>query len=584
MRIALIPLNPTVGAIDDNVTLAYNAIERACEQATGTGDGVPVDVCVLPELAICGYPPRDLLQRHGFVDRCVGGACVLASRVAERWPEMTLVVGTVFNAPGGHGKRNSLLVYRTGRDIARYDKCLLPTYDVFDEDRYFDSGETPCVVDVRGTRIGLAICEDLWRGDDVGFASRYRDRADPIVQTAQYPGGVDVVIVPSASPFVMGKDRSHRAILERAAAKIGKPVLSINQLGGNDDLVFDGRAEVVEANATIAAQNTPFSGDTLVVDVGPVRITHVCGHRTDTAESENDDDVRLVVDALTLGVRDYLGKCRFKTACLGLSGGIDSALTAAIAVRALGADAVTGVSMPGPYSSAGSVTDAEALAANLGMRCIRMPIGAAYNGHKVILDDAFAAIDEHALGSSMPDLTQENLQSRVRGALMMALSNRTGAILLTTGNKSELAVGYCTLYGDMNGGLAVLSDVSKTLVFEICRALNDRYASFGFAAPPIPESTISKPPSAELAPDQLDSHSLPDYAVLDTIVHRYVERQQSVNAIIDDTDFDADLVRRICRLIDLNEYKRRQLAVGLKVTGIAFGPGRRMPIAQGFRY
>jgi NAD+ synthase (glutamine-hydrolysing) len=291
-------------------------------------------------------------------------------------------------------------------------------------------------------------------------------------------------------------------------------------------------------------------------------------------------DERLVVDALTTGVRDYLGKCGFRRVCLGLSGGIDSAITAAIAVRAIGPDAVLGATMPGPFSSEGSVSDAHALANNLGMRCITMPIATAFDGHRSILDDAFGALDQPTLGARLPDLAQENLQSRVRGALMMGLSNRTGALLLTTGNKSELAVGYCTLYGDMNGGLAVISDVPKTMVYRVCRYLNEHHAELGFRVPPIPEATLTKPPSAELAPGQLDTDSLPPYEVLDEIIERHVEHRQSSARITAETGFDPAVVARVCRLIDLNEYKRRQLAVGLKITHVAFGPGRRMPIAQ----
>ena len=519
---------------------------------------------MLPELAISGYPPRDLLTVERFVARCADAARAVGE---SETAGLTAVIGTPLIRADGN-IANSLLVYHDNRLVTSYDKRLLPTYDVFDEDRYFEPGDRAVVVEVAGLRVGLAICEDLWRGEDAGFAARYADAPDPVAELGK--AGVDLLAVPSASPFVLGKHARHRDILMTHARNLGVPVVSVNQCGGNDDLIFDGRSCVITPDGRTLAEADDFEEDLVVLD--PISVPAI--------EPPAISPERLVIDALTVGVRDYLGKCGFRTACLGLSGGIDSALTAAIAVRALGPDAVTGAAMPGPFSSPGSVTDALALAENLGVRCLTMPIAAAFDGHKQILDAAFGELGRPALGEHLPDLTQENLQSRVRGALMMGISNRTGALLLTTGNKSELAVGYCTLYGDMNGGLAVISDVPKTMVFRVCRHLNDHHAELGFRVPPIPESTITKPPSAELAPDQLDTDSLPPYEVLDEIVERHVERRQSSQRITDETGFDGDLVARICRLIDLNEYKRRQLAVGLKITHAAFGPGRRMPIAQ----
>ncbi len=556
VKLTLAQLNPTVGDLPGNTRRIVHAIDTARAQGS--------DLVILPELIVCGYPPRDLLTVEHFAERCAAAARDIGERHTAG---LTAVIGTPL--PGPHGAIfNGLVVYRDGRCIAEYRKRLLPTYDVFDEDRYFEPGNETVVVEVAGKRVGLAICEDLWRGEDAGFAGRYARGADPIAELARQ--GVDLLAVPSASPFVLGKHARHRAILIRHAATLNAPVASVNQCGGNDDLLFDGRSALIGPDGSMLAEARPFDEDLVTIDMAQVR----------PIDPPHHDDERLVIDALTTGVRDYLGKCGFKSTCLGLSGGIDSAITAAVAVRALGADAVTGVAMPGPFSSEGSITDAYALAANLGMRCVTMPIAGPFDAHKGVLDAGFGELGLRRLGESLPDLTQENLQSRVRGALMMALSNRTGALLLTTGNKSELAVGYCTLYGDMNGGLAVISDVPKTLVFRVCRYLNDHHADLGFPVPPIPESTITKPPSAELAPGQLDTDSLPPYEILDEIVERHIERGQSSARIAEETGFDPALVARICRLIDLNEYKRRQLAVGLKITHTAFGSGRRMPIAQ----
>lgn len=556
MKIALAQLNPTIGDLRGNSGL----IARALDAARRGG----ADLVVLPELVVCGYPPRDLLGVEGFVERCAEAAHAVGS---SHTGGLTAVIGTPL-ARGDGPVANGLLVYRDNRLVERYEKRLLPTYDVFDEDRYFEPGERAVVVEVAGVRVGLAVCEDLWRGEDAGFAGRYAGAPDPVAELAR--AGVGLLAVPSASPFVLGKHARHREILARHARSLGVPVASVNQCGGNDDLLFDGRSCVIGADGSTLAEAAAFAEDLVVLDlagaraIGPPRI----------------DDERLVIEALTTGVRDYLGKCGFKSACLGLSGGIDSALVATIAARALGAEAVLGAAMPGPFSSEGSVTDAYALAENLGVRCVTMPIGPGFEGHRGTLDAAFGKLGQATLGASLPDLTQENLQSRVRGALMMGVSNRTGALLLTTGNKSELAVGYCTLYGDMNGGLAVISDLPKGLVFRVSRYLNTHHAELGFRVAPIPESTLTKAPSAELAPGQFDSDSLPAYDVLDEIVERHVERRQSSERITAETGFDTGVVARICRLIDLNEYKRRQLAVGLKVTHAAFGPGRRMPIAQ----
>ncbi len=555
MKIALAQLNPTVGDLPGNAA----RIARAIDDARARG----ADLVVFPELVVCGYPPRDLLGAEGFVRACADAADAVGR---ERTRGLTAVIGTPLEAEGR--VHNGLAVYRDGERVATYAKRLLPSYDVFDEDRYFEPGDRPGVVEVAGRRVGLAVCEDLWRGEDAGVGARYAGSADPVDGLAR--AGIDLLAVPSASPFVLGKHERHRAILARRAARLGVPVASVNQCGANDDLVFDGRSGVIGPDGATLGACKAFEEDLVVVDLD----------EPDAREPAEIPPERLALDALTVGVRDYLGKCGFKSACLGLSGGLDSAVVAAIAVRALGPNAVTGLTLPGPFSSEGSVTDAHALAVNLGMRCLTVPIAPAFDGHREVIDGAFGALGQPVLGATLPDLAQENLQSRVRGAVMMALSNRTGAILLATGNKSELAVGYCTLYGDMNGGLAVLSDVPKTLVYRLARWMNAHHAELGFRTPPIPEATITKPPSAELAPGQLDADSLPAYEVLDEIVERVVEGGERAARVVAETGFDEAVVRRVCRLIDLNEYKRRQLAVGLKITSTAFGTGRRMPVAQ----
>jgi NAD+ synthetase len=386
-----------------------------------------------------------------------------------------------------------------------------------------------------------------------------------------------VILSASASPFVLGKGQKHRDILAGHAKRHGVVVASVNQLGGHDDLLFDGHRYVFAASGKLAASGALFQDGPVVVD-----LTNVSAAATSHAHEAADLDLLFL--ALTTGIRDYLRKTGFKRATLGLSGGIDSALTAALAAHAIGATNVLGVAMPGPYSSEHSVTDAYALAKNLGMECITFPIAQPFDGFTSATNSAFAAIKAPALGEKLPDLAEENLQSRIRGAAIMAISNRTGAIVLTTGNKSELAVGYCTLYGDMNGGLAVLSDVTKQLVYALSRHINANFARLGYACPPIPVGSIEKPPSAELRPNQTDQDSLPPYDVLDRIIELAVEHKRSVATIVRDTGYDEALVRRILRLIDINEFKRRQAAIGLKVTTVAFGPGRRHPIAQGWKH
>lgn len=582
MRFALAQLNPTIGDLDANAARIIAATSDAVTHAA--------TLVATPELSICGYPPKDLVLHDGFVEACERAALAAAQSVPKH---VTLVIGSPRRLPTG-GIANALLVFKAGQRIAHYDKRLLPTYDVFDEDRYFTPGSQPAVLDVDGVKVGLAICEDLWKGEDAGFSSHYLHAVDPVADLVR--AGAQVLLVPSASPFVLGKGRRHRDILRSHAKRHGVWVAAVNQVGGNDDLVFDGHAAIYDPTATLRAAAPGFIEHTLTFDVPAA---HTMTRATAASSSSGSappvaapmiadpvlttPDIQLLTEALTIGTRDYLAKTGFRTAVLGLSGGIDSAVTAAIACRAIGATNVLGLAMPSRYSSDHSVEDAHDLAARLGMKCLDVPIETGVQTASHTLNATFDALKQPRLGAALPDLTEENLQSRLRGLIVMGVSNRTGAIVLTTGNKSELAVGYCTLYGDMNGGLAVLSDVPKTMVYTLAAHLKSHWRELGFPGEPIPQRSITKPPSAELRPDQTDQDSLPPYEILDQIVERYVERRESAAAIAKATAIDQATLARVIRMIDLSEYKRKQLAIGLKVTGVAFGQGRRMPIAQRWR-
>ncbi len=611
MKIALAQINPTVGDIDHNAVL----IERSIARARKAG----AHLVVFPELAISGYPPKDLLLEEGFVARCAQ----VARRIGESATEgIAAIIGCPLplegdgdgdgDGSGGgdgvgggdNGVANALLVYENNTFIDYYGKRLLPTYDVFDEDRYFTPGSRTVVVQLGPgrTRVALAICEDLWRGEDAGFSSRYRDQADPIAQLAGKD--IDLLVSPSASPFVLGKGKRHRAILIRHARTLGAHVASLNTIGGNDELIFDGHSTVHAPDGSLVAAAAGFEGDLLVCDIAPSdkstpsapSASGVSGASGASGASGRGEagalidprikasEEELLFAALRLGVRDYLAKTGFRSAIVGLSGGIDSAVTAGIAAAAIGPSGVMGVAMPGPFSSTHSITDAEDLAARLGIALSTMPIVEAGAALRTAIDPVLHHLNQPGLGEQLPDVASENLQARVRGCALMTLSNRTGSIVLTTGNKSELAVGYCTLYGDMNGGLAVLADVTKRQVYALAGWMNAHHGACGFASPPIPQRTIDKPPSAELAPDQLDQDTLPPYAVLDEIIRRRVELKQSPASIERETGFDRATIDRVTDLIRTNEYKRRQMTTGLKVTSVAFGFGRRMPIAQGWEW
>ncbi|MEM6553074.1 MAG: NAD+ synthase [Planctomycetota bacterium] len=597
MKIALAQINPTVGDIAGNTEKIAEAIARAADA------GARLVVC--PEMAILGYPPKDLLLKPAVLDRCSEAVQSLSEHCIDG---VAAVIGLPVRSdkPTGRALHNAAAVCDQGRIVHTHLKSLLPTYDVFDEQRYFEPGpgldltELPLSSDTDdAVRLGISVCEDLW--NDGRFFSRQLYHDNPIDQLAGL--GAQLFVNCSASPYTVRKHSFRLRLMSGVARKHRIPLVYCNQVGGNDGLVFDGCSCVFDADGTLLAHAKAFEEDLLVVEVpidshdtgdpqaadsadDPFNIetTSTNGSATHAPITRVAPNVDIpqhatallpsAYHALVLGLRDYCRKCGFKSVALGLSGGIDSALCAAIAVDALGPENVIGVAMPSRYSSDGSKSDAQALADATRLRFHTVPIESAHAAYETLLPTV--------LGGDPKGLTEENLQARLRGVLMMSVSNDTGALLLTTGNKSELAVGYCTLYGDMCGGLAVLSDVPKTMVYDLARWINtpDCPLYQRFDGPIIPPDSINKPPSAELRADQLDEDSLPPYDVLDQIVERYVEREQSADVIVDETGFDAALVLQMVRLIDRNEYKRRQAAPGLKITGRAFGFGRRMPIAQ----
>ena len=540
MKAALAQINTTVGDISGNETKILAAYAR--------GVTAGADLVLLPELALTGYPPRDLVLNDAFVAKNLAAL----ERLACQTGPTALVTGFIGRNEIRPGRQatNAIALLQNGKIITTRTKTLLPTYDVFDEDRYFEPATENAPVDFRGTKIGLTICEDVWNDEDFWDDRRYR--RNPAAELVL--GGVRLIFNASASPWHLGKNRTRREMLSRLAAKAKCPVVYCNLVGGNDELVFDGNSLAFNGNGELLAEGNVFAEDFIVVDL----------------ESAAPRPPAVLVDeemiyrALVLGTRDYLHKCGFKSAVLGLSGGIDSALTAAIAAEALGRENVRGVALPSQFSSPGSLDDARKLAENLGIGYDVIPIQPPFVAVKEQLKSIFAGRAE--------DTAEENIQARLRGVILMAMSNKFGSLLLTTGNKSELAVGYCTLYGDMCGGLAVISDVPKTMVYRISRWLNREREV-------IPLDSITKPPSAELRPNQTDQDSLPPYEVLDAILNAYVVEGRTTAEIIQ-SGHDEPTVRRIIRLINLNEYKRRQAAPGLKVTTKAFGVGRRVPVAQ----
>lgn len=542
MRIALLQIDPTAGDIGGNSALIVAGARRA--QALGA------DLVVTPELALMGYLPRDLLMSRGFVQR----ACQELDRIARELKDAPpLLVGVATPNPAEMGRPlfNSAAFLCRGEVGPFFHKTLLPTYDVFDEDRYFEPAVEPGILEWNGWKLGISICEDVWNDRDFWHRRRYHH--DPIEVLTQR--GAQAIINLSASPFSAGKQRLREDMLGQMARKYGRPVLICAQVGANDDLIFDGRSAAFDSEGRLLARAKGFAEDLIVVDLA--------GNTGTIAEDDYTPEAE-IWNALVLGVRDYARKTRFRKVLLGLSGGIDSALTAAIAADAMGPENVLGVMMPSIYSSAGSVDDSVELARHLGIQTLTLPIGGIMKTYDETLAPAF-----HNLP---PDVTEENIQSRIRGNLLMALSNKYGALLLTTGNKSEMAVGYCTLYGDMNGGLAVIADLPKMMVYRVSNWRNRR-------KPDIPESILTKAPSAELRPNQTDQDSLPPYDLLDQILELHVEQCQSADEIIA-RGFDEATVRRVLRLVRMAEFKRKQAAPVLKVTSRAFGTGWRMPIVR----
>ena len=541
MKIALGQINPTVGDFSGN---AAKIIQFAL-QARSAG----ADLILFPELAVCGYPPRDLVERPSFVAR--NRATV--ERIAAETKGIAVICGMVTPADADSGKKvmNSAALLREGHIDFIQSKMLLPTYDVFDEMRNFAPARSQQLFSICGKQMALTICEDAW--NDKRFWNRQLYRVDPVEELVRVGG--NFVLNISASPFWLGKRELRHDMLAAIAKNQKVPVAMVNQVGGNDSLVFDGSSLVIAPDGQVIAQGKSFEEDLIYFD-------------SQTLSGEMHPQVAgeeaSAYEALVLGTRDYVYKCGFQRAIIGISGGIDSALTASIAADALGAENVIGVGMPGPYSSQGSIDDARELAKNLHIRFELLSIQGIYEAARQTLAPVFA--------DRPPDTTEENIQSRARGLLLMAMSNKFGALVLSTGNKSELAVGYCTLYGDMVGGLAVISDVPKTLVYRIAAYVNSRRKV-------IPQATLEKPPSAELRPDQKDSDSLPPYDVLDTILEDFVEESSSAEQIARVHNFELDLVRRVIRMVERSEYKRQQAAPGIKISAKAFGYGRRFPIA-----
>ncbi len=541
MKIALGQINPTVGDFSGNAGKIIDFSRRA--QSAGAG------MILFPELSVCGYPPRDLVERPSFVVRNRESA----EKIAAQTRGISVVCGLVTRAPldAGRAAMNSAALLMDGKIAFIQSKMLLPTYDVFDEMRNFAAAKSQELFPFCGNRMALTICEDAW--NDKQFWPHRLYSVDPVESLIQ--AGGNFVLNISASPFWIGKRELRRDMLASIARQHKVPVVLVNQVGGNDSLVFDGSSLVLNREGQIIAQGRSFEEDLIYFDS-----SDLSGEMHEQIAGEEAS----VYSALVLGTRDYMRKCGFQKAIIGLSGGIDSALTAVVAAEAVGPENVIGVGMPGPYSSQGSIDDARALAKNLGIRFELLSINPAYEAYRSTLKNVFAGTEE--------DVTEENIQSRARGTMLMALSNKFGAIVLSTGNKSELGVGYCTLYGDMVGGLAVISDVPKTLVYRLSEYVNSRRAV-------IPQATLEKPPSAELRPDQKDSDSLPPYEVLDAVLEDYVEDSHSAERIAEDRGFDIAVVRRVIRMVDRAEYKRQQAAPGLKISPKAFGYGRRLPIA-----
>jgi len=542
MKIALAQINPTVGDFAGNVARIVEYAQQALKRGA--------DLVVFPELAVCGYPPRDLVERPGFIRKSEAEL----ERLAGLLPPIAALVGYVHRSHAAQGKAvaDAAALIKDGRIALDYTKILLPFYDVFDESRYFEPGRSICLQELNGFKLGVTICEDVW--NDKHFWKKQLYTRDPVEENVQ--AGANLLLNIASSPFSTEKAQLRHDMLKAIAQTRHIPVVYVNQVGGNDQLVFDGSSMAFNAKGQLCARARSFEEDLVIFDTSDA---HPEIRPAPASETE------AVYQALRLGVHDYVVKCGFQKVIVGLSGGIDSSLVATLAVDALGPENVTGVGMPGPYSSPGSIRDAEALARNLGIDFRIIPITPIFEAYLTALDPAFEGLPR--------DVTEENIQARVRGNILMALSNKLGSLVLSTGNKSELAAGYCTLYGDMAGGLAAIADVPKIMVYDLARYVNR-------AGDRIPQACLEKPPSAELRPNQTDQDTLPPYEVLDAILKDYIEEALSSQEIAQKHHFDLALVESVVRKVDGAEYKRQQAPPTLKVTAKAFGMGRRYPIAQ----
>lgn len=556
MKFALAQINPIIGDFEYNSDKILSFVKKANE------DGA--DIVIFHELALCGYPPKDLLLKKQFIEDNKKCLDLLAKKIKEINSEIGVVIGFAEENKGeGRPLFNSLALVSNGEVITTRQKTLLPTYDVFDEDRYFEKAKEIKEVTFKGKKIGLTICEDIWLESDEWTKPRYHTA--PLEELSK--NNLDFIINASASPFFVGKPKLREDILKKTAIKYKTPIIYVNQVGANDELIFDGNSSVVNKNGDLCLKLKSFEEDLQIIDLMTVNNK---SQTTEYVHGSNREE-KEILEALKLGIKDYVKKCGFKKVLIGLSGGIDSALVATLATFALGKENVICVSMPSRYTSNASNDDAKELSDNLGIELKTIPIEDPFKSFIKILDPVIS----NGNGNSLNSLTEENLQPRIRGLILMALSNQLGALVLSTGNKSELATGYCTLYGDMCGGLSVISDLPKTLVYKLSNYINEKNTI-------IPENIISKAPTAELKPNQKDEDTLPKYSELDQILNYYVEDHLPLKEIVK-IGTSKETIKKVCNMIDTNEYKRKQAAPGLKLTNRSFGYGWRMPIAQGYK-